>query len=160
MLLDSLGEQRTDSRKLNSLHEAYALIRNSMEIMWSQVGVTGVGNVRAVVFSALTTTYFTYHAYNIAGRANSEEVTLPDYFDLVKSEVRRAMSKFPPLASGEEAVAVIQEEVDEFWQQVRMKNRNVTCRTFKQSPCKLRLCVYERRLTSGYCIPEKRLSKS
>lgn len=43
------------------------------------------------------------------------------FAEMVDSEVARAREKFPPLNSAHEAYAVILEEVDELWEEVRKK---------------------------------------
>ncbi|KKK48668.1 hypothetical protein LCGC14_3142800, partial [marine sediment metagenome] len=43
---------------------------------------------------------------------------------VVRLELERATSKFGPMASAHEGYAVILEELDEFWEEVRKKREN------------------------------------
>ena len=47
------------------------------------------------------------------------EKRLDEILELVHDEVRRAQAKFPPIASPHEGKAVIEEELDELWLEVK-----------------------------------------
>ena len=46
--------------------------------------------------------------------------------DKVKEEYIRASSKFPPFASAHEGYAVILEEMDELWENVKLNQKNLS----------------------------------
>lgn len=48
-----------------------------------------------------------------------ESNALPDILDLVQEELADAMEKFPPMNSMHEGWAVVWEELDEAWEEVR-----------------------------------------
>ena len=49
---------------------------------------------------------------------------MSDPFDMVRRELARAQTKFPPFKSPHEGYAVILEEVDELWDAVKCNNRS------------------------------------
>ena len=47
------------------------------------------------------------------------ELTLEEIFEAVSKELARALAKFPPFHSTHEGYAVILEELDEMWEEVK-----------------------------------------
>lgn len=48
---------------------------------------------------------------------------LPDAFKLVLEELTKAQAKFPPMVSPHEGIAVIKEEFDELWIEIKDNKR-------------------------------------
>jgi cupin superfamily acireductone dioxygenase involved in methionine salvage len=51
-------------------------------------------------------------------------MTLPQAIELVTAEVERATAKFSPFNSAHEGYAVIEEEFDELWDEIKLKERD------------------------------------
>ena len=52
-------------------------------------------------------------------RKEAKKVERPQFLELVEDELDSATEKYGPIASPHEAYAIIQEELDEFWQLVK-----------------------------------------
>ena len=55
--------------------------------------------------------------------ADSDDMSLDFTLEIVKHEVNTAMKKFPPFHSAHEGFAILKEEVDELWTEIKANNR-------------------------------------
>jgi archaellum component FlaC len=56
-----------------------------------------------------------------------EAVTLENVMEMIKNEFNFASSKFPPFNSPHEGYAILLEEVDEMWDEIK-RNRHIQAR--------------------------------
>jgi NTP pyrophosphatase (non-canonical NTP hydrolase) len=77
------------------------------------------------------------------------DVTLND----IKDEVARAVAKYPPMNSAHEAWAVLFEEVDELWEEVRAKQGERDLDAMR-AEC-IQVAAMAVRFAMDICTPEK-----
>lgn len=82
-----------------------------------------------------------------------KEAALQDVIDDIKSEVHRAIAKYPPMNSAHEAWAVLFEEVDELWEEVRAKQGERSLEAMR-TEC-IQVAAMAVRFAMDICNPEK-----
>lgn len=76
-----------------------------------------------------------------------------DVLDDVRAEVTRAMAKFPPFNSAHEGWAVLYEEVDELWEDVRAKQGDRRLEDMRAEA--IQVAAMAVRFALDICNPEK-----
>jgi hypothetical protein len=78
---------------------------------------------------------------------------IQDILDDVKAEVARAVNKYPPMNSAHEGWAVLWEEVDELWDEVRAKQGKRSLDDMR-TEC-IQVAAMAVRFAMDICNPEK-----